>query len=240
MAGQKVLDSVSKALTLNTLFFWAMPARAGLLDDDRFDDLLRKAYKHHLGRVWDRGPAAPGWHWLKAQAFAESGFDPRAISPVGARGLAQFMPGTSAELAKALTIPNRPFDPLWATTMQAAYLAKLRRFWSVPRPEDERIRLTLASYNAGAGNIHEAQKLARSDDCDPSTWACIAARLLDVTGRYSQETTTYVDRITRFRSRLNLARIKTGAEWFTSAVTAVGAAATCWKWGRLAWVKMVA
>lgn len=212
------------------LVVWAEPARAGLVDD-QFDDLFRKAYKRHLGRVWDRGPAAPGWHWLKAQAYAESGFDPMAVSPVGARGLAQFMPGTSAGLSRDLSIPDRPFDPLWATTMQAAYLDKLRRFWSSPRPERERIRLVLASYNAGPGNILKAQRLARSDGCDPAAWACVAARLPEVTGRYSAETRIYVDRIECFRGRLLRARLKTGAEWFTSTVSTIGAVITCWRWG---------
>ena len=70
-------------------------------------------------------------------------------------------------------------------------------------------------------------------DGGPAAWACIAARLSDVTGHHSEETTTDIDRISRFRARLLRARIKTGAEWFTSAVTVVGAVMTCCKWGRL-------
>lgn len=232
MFRREIITGLVLGLLGLALFVWAMPAQAGLLDDDRFDDLFRKAYKRHLGRVWDAGPQAPGWLWLKAQAFAESGFDPRAVSPVGARGLTQFMPGTSAELARALKIPDRPFDPLWATTMQAAYLARLRSTWSAPRPEGERIKLTLASYNAGPGNILKAQRRAKDDDCNPNLWACISARLPDVTGFHSRETITYVDRITRFRRRLIGERIKTGAGWFAGAVSFSASVVTCWKWGR--------
>ena len=43
---------------------------------------------------------------LAAQLFAESGFNPFAVSPAGAQGIAQFMPGT----ARGIGLAN-PFDP---------------------------------------------------------------------------------------------------------------------------------
>ena len=44
---------------------------------------------------------------ISAQLLAESGFDPRAVSPVGARGIAQFMPATAA----AYGLRNRSTRP---------------------------------------------------------------------------------------------------------------------------------
>ena len=72
---------------------------------------------------------------------AESGFDPRAVSPVGAQGIAQFMPGTAAGVGL-----RDPFDAGQAIPAAARLLGgHVRRFGSVP--------LALAAYNAGPGAV---------------------------------------------------------------------------------------
>jgi Transglycosylase SLT domain/D-alanyl-D-alanine carboxypeptidase/Putative Flp pilus-assembly TadE/G-like len=78
---------------------------------------------------------------LAAQLMAESGFDPYAVSPAGAQGIAQFMPGTAATYGL-----DDPFDPEAAIDAQAHLMSELlRRFGSV--------RLALAAYNAGPGAV---------------------------------------------------------------------------------------
>jgi hypothetical protein len=78
---------------------------------------------------------------LAAQLMAESGFDPRAVSPAGALGIAQFMPGTAASYGL-----RDPFDPIAAIDAQAHLMSDLlRQFRSVP--------LALAAYNAGPGAV---------------------------------------------------------------------------------------
>jgi hypothetical protein len=78
---------------------------------------------------------------LAAQLMAESGFNPSAVSPAGAQGIAQFMPGTAASYG----LPN-PFDPVAAIDAQAHLMSDLlKRFRSVP--------LALAAYNAGPGAV---------------------------------------------------------------------------------------
>jgi cell wall-associated NlpC family hydrolase len=78
---------------------------------------------------------------LSAVAQHESGFDPRAVSPAGARGLMQLMPGT----AKSLGVSD-PFDPAQSVDGAARMLRDLtRRFGST--------ELALAAYNAGPGAV---------------------------------------------------------------------------------------
>lgn len=74
---------------------------------------------------------------LSAQIYAESGFNPFAISPTGAQSIAQFMPGTAGAYGLA-----NPFDAARAIDAQGHLMRDLlRQFGSVP--------LALAAYNAG-------------------------------------------------------------------------------------------
>ena len=78
---------------------------------------------------------------ISAQLYAESNFNPFAQSPAGARGIAQFMPGT----ARSYGLSN-PFDPDAAIDAQAHLMHDLlARFASVP--------LALAAYNAGPAPV---------------------------------------------------------------------------------------
>jgi hypothetical protein len=78
---------------------------------------------------------------LSAVAKQESGYNPRAVSPAGAQGLMQLMPGT----ARSLGVTNA-FDPTQAVDGAARMLRDLtRRFGST--------ELALAAYNAGPGAV---------------------------------------------------------------------------------------
>jgi len=89
------------------------------------------------------------WLLLKSQVKAESNFDPLAMSPVGASGLAQFMPKTFNEWVTKLNIhsPN-PFNPEHSIQCQAAYMR-----WLMDQFPGELDR-AIASYNFGVGNEH--------------------------------------------------------------------------------------
>jgi peptidoglycan DL-endopeptidase CwlO len=79
---------------------------------------------------------------LAAVAKVESGYNPHAVSPAGARGLMQLMPST----AKGLGVHDA-FDPQQAIDGGAKLLAQnLKEFKSVP--------LALAAYNAGGSAVH--------------------------------------------------------------------------------------
>jgi hypothetical protein len=78
---------------------------------------------------------------LAAQLYAESNFNPFAVSGAGAQGIAQFMPGT----ARGLGLSN-PFDAPAAIDAQAHLMHDLlRQFAAVP--------LALAAYNAGPAPV---------------------------------------------------------------------------------------
>ena len=96
-------------------------------------------FRDPIVRSAGRWNVSPGL--LAAQLMAESGFNPRAVSPAGAQGIAQFMPGTAAGYGL-----RDPFDPVAAIDAQAHLMSDLlRRFHSVP--------LALAAYNAGSGAV---------------------------------------------------------------------------------------
>ena len=78
---------------------------------------------------------------LAAQLYAESNFNPFAVSGAGARGIAQFMPGTAATYGL-----RNAFDPAASIDAQAHLMHDLlAQFASVP--------LALAAYNAGPAPV---------------------------------------------------------------------------------------
>lgn len=145
------------------------------------------------------------WMWLKAQLIAESDLNPNAVSPVGAKGLPQFMDPTWLDMQRELNLPicATPFQPEYAIRAAAYYMSKLRLQWAkVDRKENERRALAQASYNAGLGNILKAQKLANG----APGYNEIIAQLHKVTGeKNAAETRGYVERIGRIYTQLSTA-----------------------------------
>jgi len=78
---------------------------------------------------------------LAAQLMAESNFNPFAVSPAGAQGIAQFIPSTAATYGL-----RDPFDPVAAMEAQAHLMADLIRQLGSPQ-------LALAAYNAGPAPV---------------------------------------------------------------------------------------
>jgi murein DD-endopeptidase MepM/ murein hydrolase activator NlpD len=93
---------------------------------------------------------------LAAQLDAESGWNPRAVSPVGAQGLAQFMPDTwvGEGLDGDGDGVRDPFNPADAIASQASFMCKLLAAVTADSIlAGDRLDLALAAYNAGLGAV---------------------------------------------------------------------------------------
>lgn len=103
-------------------------------------------YPVTIGRICHLIETQADAHGLPRDFFArliwkESRFDPNAESPVGAEGIAQFMPGT----AKLRGLAD-PFDVERALPASAEYLGELRRDFG-------NLGLAAAAYNAGENRV---------------------------------------------------------------------------------------
>ena len=130
-------------------------------------DSLLKAHAPRLG--WD-------WRLLGSQMYQESQFKPTARSWAGARGLMQLMPATARQYgARAI------LDPAQNVAAGVKFLQWLDRYWA-PKIADpaERLRFVLASYNAGAGHVEDARRLAEKHGGDPDRWTDVAYWMLQL------------------------------------------------------------
>lgn len=118
-------------------------ARAVLHTNGRLspvDALLLSGAAVTAARRYDLPP-----EFLVATLLQESAFDPQALSPAGAVGIAQFMPSTAA------SIGIDPFDPFEAIDGAATLLsAYVRAYTGVYR---NAYATALAAYNAGPGAV---------------------------------------------------------------------------------------
>lgn len=106
------------------------------------------------------------WHLLAAQAYQESRWNPRAVSPTGVRGIMMLTRNTSS----AYGIENR-HDPRASISGGARYFAWLMERVPPAIEEPDRTWVALAAYNVGLGHIHDARRLARQLGKDPNRWS---------------------------------------------------------------------
>ena len=100
----------------------------------------RHAYDDLIAEAAEKYQLDP--HMIRAVMQAESAFNAMAVSPVGALGLMQLMPAVAEELGA-----TDPLDPRQNIMAGSKYLRQLLN------AHRGNVKLALASYNAGPGNV---------------------------------------------------------------------------------------
>ncbi|NDV20865.1 transglycosylase SLT domain-containing protein [Pseudodesulfovibrio sp. JC047] len=153
-------------VALAALLCWMSSARAL--------DIPDRAYKYRstlirCARV-EWGLAAPVATFA-AQLHQESLWRADAKSPVGAGGLAQFMPPTANWLPEVAPQVGKadPFNPGWALRALTAY-----DLWLWKRIQAttgcDRMAMTLSAYNGGLGWLRRDVRLTKTLGLNPRLW----------------------------------------------------------------------
>ena len=173
-------------------------------------DAERKSWQEKLSqRDWPKGAkelvptlkpifanerVPPELIWV---AEVESGFNPKARSPVGAAGLFQLMPATAKRFGlRTSWLRDQRYQPEPSTKAAAQYLKQLHQ-------EFGDWRLALAAYNAGEGTV---QRLL--DKHKAKSFDAIATRLPAETQMFVPKVEATVWR----REGVQLAELKVGEE----------------------------
>jgi membrane-bound lytic murein transglycosylase MltF len=123
------------------------------------------------------GPDAPV-AVLGAQIMQESAWKLQAKSWAGAEGLAQFMPGTAADMAARFPnecAPANPYSAQWAFRCRDRYLQILNRASRNERTTDcDEWAFGLRRYNGGGTHLIRDQRLAEANGADPDRWQEVA------------------------------------------------------------------
>jgi len=109
------------------------------------------------------------WRLIVAQIMQESRFREQARSPVGAHGLMQLMPKTEREISRELDfeyILKNPRENIAA----GIYHMKKQSTLFAHSTYNNRIKLSLAAYNCGAGRVFDAGDIARFHEYPSDQW----------------------------------------------------------------------
>jgi len=114
------------------------------------------------------------WRLIVAQIMQESKFRQTAQSRVGARGLMQLMPRTAQEITREFDVHEFDVQYILQNPREniAAGIYHLRKQYNYFANADmvNRTKLSLASYNCGAGRVFDAQNIARFFNHSPHHW----------------------------------------------------------------------
>lgn len=121
------------------------------------------------GLIWHFTRKKELFTLVKALMGVESGFNPLAVSPTGAEGLAQFTDSTWE-----MYDPNKldPFDEhdIFQSVQGMAAMCGSLWTWAKRVSPGDWIEFIVASYNAGQGNVTQAMTRVKNAGGNPSDW----------------------------------------------------------------------
>lgn len=164
---------------LIALMFYFVLTNGKLVAGNDYDSVVRDGVMTYQK---DYYPDIVPWH--KARLMAESGFDIYAVSPVGAEGIAQFMPPTSEQYGIDPYNPYEAIPCMIRYTNDIAVYTGVIRHYSMANGCGQ--RFIDAAYNYGMGRI---RRLARTHNY---SWELVVLKL-------PMETKSYVNRIQRYK-----------------------------------------
>lgn len=109
---------------------------------------------------------------LAGQVHQESRWQADARSPVGAQGIAQFMPSTAtwmAQMYPADLAGPQPYNPGWALRALVKYDRYLYQR-NQAQSQCDQWAMTLAAYNGGQGWVNRDRKLALASGASGLAW----------------------------------------------------------------------
>ncbi len=101
------------------------------------------------------------WQILASIAYQESNFKDKIIGWSGARGLMGIMPRTGRIFGAS---KQELLNPKTAVRVSVDCLLATQKMFASIKNKEERIKFTLAGYNAGAAHVQDAQRLAKKYD----------------------------------------------------------------------------
>lgn len=116
---------------------------------------------------------------LAAQVHQESGWNPQAVSRVGASGMAQFMPATATwwcALNNMAAADCQPQNPTWALAALVGYDKWLYDRSPERYAAHDRLWVALRAYNGGLGHWQAESRLAANTSRLAVDAACGRAR----------------------------------------------------------------
>lgn len=115
-----------------------------------------------------------------AQYICESGFNERAVSHMGAKGIGQLMPSVYNKYR------INPFDPVENIIVSVKYSSQLRQMFSNIPNREEREKLCILAYCSGPGAVLEAIKSAGTSNVHA------------VCNRLSPDSVIYMNRVWKY------------------------------------------
>jgi len=120
-----------------------------------YDEILKKEAKK----------ANYDWRLVASLIFQESKFNPHIESWQGSYGLMQFMPETGERFG---VYPGSP--PEVQIRGGIKYLKRIEKNFTEVKDSIQRMKFTIASYNAGPGHVLDAQTIAKANGANPHIW----------------------------------------------------------------------